>query len=56
MYCFYQARKHNTPNTVFIQTVAVATINVSLAGVRLLIGAAFINFGAILLGVINTTD
>ena len=45
-------------NTVFIQIVAVATINFSIAGVWLLIKGgsysrvAFINFGAISLGVI----
>ena len=48
--------------TVFIRIVATATINFSLAGVRLLIEggsysrAAFINFGATPLGDIDTVD
>ena len=48
--------------TVFIRILAAATINFSLAGVRLLIEggsyskAAFINFGAISLAVIDTVD
>ena len=48
--------------TVFIQIVAAATINFSLAGVRLLIEgssylrAAFIDFGATPLGDIDTVD
>ena len=48
--------------TVFIQILAAATINFSLAGVRLLIEggaysrAAFINFGAKHLGDIDTID
>ena len=48
--------------TVFIRIVAVATINFSLAGMRLLIKggsysrAAFINFGVTPLGGIDTID
>ena len=53
-----QADTHTT-HTVFIQIVAAATINFSLAWVRLLIEggsysrAAFINFGPILDSVIH---
>ena len=42
--------------TVFIQILAAATINFSLAGVQLLIKGAFINFGAIPLADIDTVD
>ena len=50
---------HEVDNTVFIRILAVATINFSLAGVRLLIeGGSYsrANFGETPLGDIDTID
>ena len=60
-FCNTRTRPHNI-NTIFIRTLAAATINFSLAGVRLLIEggsysmAAFSNFGATPLGDIDMID
>ena len=50
---YFDKSKYLKQGTVFIRIVATATINFSLAWVRLLIEGGFINFGPILDAVIH---